>query len=197
MNKKYLIIGGLSALVLALVATSAASAYGGEFKNKGDKSSPEDRQAFVEVIESGNYEAWTSLVGDKPITKHINEDNFDRFVEMHNLIKAGDVDGAKEIRKELNLPVKKAVHKMGRKIKQNIPVEVREAIKEALDNNDYNAWAELVGDRPVAEKINADNFDRLVEMHELMQTGDREGANEIRKELDLHPMKRFLKNRMK
>ncbi|MFH1427474.1 MAG: hypothetical protein ABIG60_03010 [Patescibacteria group bacterium] len=46
--------------------------------------------------------------------------------------------------------------------------EKRAAIEAAFDSNDYNAWLEAVGsDNPMAEKINADNFSKLVEAHNL------------------------------
>jgi len=48
--------------------------------------------------------------------------------------------------------------------------EKHEAVQEALDNGDYNAWKEAVGENcPMLEKINEGNFSRLVEAHELRQ----------------------------
>ncbi len=57
----------------------------------------------------------------------------------------------------------------------------RAAVQEALNNKDYNAWVSAVGeDCPMLEKINEDNFPRLVEAHELKQQ-----AREIMEELGI------------
>jgi hypothetical protein len=46
----------------------------------------------------------------------------------------------------------------------------REAVISALEAGDYDAWLEEVGEsHPMAEKINEDNFSRLVEAHEIRQ----------------------------
>lgn len=66
-----------------------------------------------------------------------------------------------------------------------------EAMKEALDNNDYEAWKELVGDKPVSEKITEEKFSRLVEAHSLMQSGDKEGAKAVFDELGLKGPRKF------
>lgn len=58
--------------------------------------------------------------------------------------------------------------------------EQRQAILEAIENNDYNAWKELVGDRPIADQINESNFAKFVEMHQLIDQ-----ARQIGQELGL------------
>ncbi len=69
-----------------------------------DKPSKEKRQAIKKALEAGDYEAWLKAVGeDSPITKKINADNFDRFVEAYNLFKSGDKEGAAKIFKELGV----------------------------------------------------------------------------------------------
>ncbi len=46
----------------------------------------------------------------------------------------------------------------------------REAVRAAIEAGDYNAWVEAHReDSPILEKINEDNFPRLVEMHNLME----------------------------
>lgn len=59
--------------------------------------------------------------------------------------------------------------------------ERQEAVREALEAQNYQAWLEAVGDDfSITEKINEDNFSRLVELHELHQE-----AENIREELGL------------
>jgi len=74
---------------------------------------------------------------------------------------------------------------------QEIRAEMREArqvshesVKTALDAEDYDAFLDAVEDSPLAEKITSEaNFEKFVEAHELMQSGDKEGAKEIMNEL--------------
>jgi len=66
--------------------------------------------------------------------------------------------------------------------------ETQEAVKEAFDNHDYQAWLELMQDRPIVDKINGADFTKLVEAHELRQQGDFQEAKTIMKELGVkHP----------
>lgn len=68
----------------------------------------------------------------------------------------------------------------------NFDSAIHESMLEAIDNKDYDAWAELHDGRGrVAEAITADNFDRFTEMHDLMMAGDQDGAQKIREELGL------------
>ncbi len=60
-----------------------------------------------------------------------------------------------------------------------------EALNQALENNDYAAWKELIGDRPGAEKITEENFPKLVEAYNLMQAGKYEEARQIKEELGI------------
>lgn len=59
----------------------------------------------------------------------------------------------------------------------------RDAMHSAIENNNYAAWALAAGDRPITEKITANNFHLLVQAHSLREAGDREGARAIMKEL--------------
>ena len=62
----------------------------------------------------------------------------------------------------------------------------RAAVREAIENNDYEAFLEAVAGSPRAEVIDSEaDFELLVEAHELRAAGDREGAREIMDELGL------------
>ncbi len=169
----------LSAVGLSGFASVASADDGGQNQER-HRMDPETRQAWKQALENNDYEAWLAIAGDKPITEKINEENFSQFVEAFNLKEAGDFEGAKAIFDELGLE-KKPHRKHGPKMDP----EKRDAIKAALEAGDYEAWLAAVGDGPVTEKINADNFDQLVEAHRLMQEGDKEGAKAIFKELGL------------
>jgi hypothetical protein len=60
------------------------------------------------------------------------------------------------------------------------------AMEKAFDNNDYQAWKELMGDRGrVTEVITEANFTKFAEAHRLAEAGDYAGADAIRAELGL------------
>ena len=68
----------------------------------------------------------------------------------------------------------------------NYSSERHAAMEEAMENTDYQAWSELMSGRGrVTEVITEENFAKFVEAHQLAQAGDRDGADEIRKELGL------------
>ena len=68
----------------------------------------------------------------------------------------------------------------------NYSPERHEAMEEAFETNNYEAWAELMdGKGRVIQLINADNFAQFAEAHELAENGDLEGAKAIRTELGL------------
>ncbi|NQU99131.1 MAG: hypothetical protein HQ538_00170, partial [Parcubacteria group bacterium] len=58
-----------------------------------------------EAIESGDYNAFTEAIKDSPMQDKfgdkITEENFSKFVEMHNLKQDGKYDEAKVIADEL------------------------------------------------------------------------------------------------
>ncbi|MBD3281397.1 hypothetical protein GF391_01495 [Candidatus Uhrbacteria bacterium] len=125
-------------------------------------------------------EALTKEDGTMPkILETITADNFDRFADMHEAVMNKDFETAKAIAQELGLP---------EKFKANHPhfhtPQEREAIREAALNGDYETWFNLVaveGELPeFLQVINADNFARYQEMHQLM-----DDAKNIREELGL------------
>ena len=66
-----------------------------------------ERKAEIKAAMEEGYDAWAELVSEHPrgekLLEVINEDNFDRYVEMHDAIEDGDHETAKEIAKELGL----------------------------------------------------------------------------------------------
>ena len=68
----------------------------------------------------------------------------------------------------------------------NYTAERHEAMTQAFENNDYNAWKEqMQGRGRVNQVINEGNFSRFSEMHKLILEGKTEEANKIRTELGL------------
>ena len=62
----------------------------------------------------------------------------------------------------------------------------REAVRAAIEAGDYDAFNDAVGGGPLADAIESeDDFDLLVEAHELREAGDKEAAKEIMDELGI------------
>lgn len=176
----------------ALTFGSLVSAYGGnETAVQKRLFHPEQHAAMEQAIESGDYAAFREMVPEE-MGEMITADNFDQFVKMHALMKDGDREGAQALAEELGLPQR---HGMMKKYGEAFTPEMREAMNMAFENVDYDAWKALVGDKNVGESITADTFPQFVQMHQLLQAGDREGAQALAEELGF-PERPAMKHRM-
>lgn len=95
----------LALSVLALGGAGfTASAYQGDYSQKGPNYSEERHQSMTEAFAENDYNTWKDLMSGKGrVTDVVNEDNFAQFAEAHRLGLAGDVEGANVIRAELGL----------------------------------------------------------------------------------------------
>lgn len=95
-----------TALVLGGLVTfpSAVSAYRGDPGVEGPNCTEERHQDMEQAFENNDYNAWADLMqGKGRVTQVVNEGNFARFAEAHNLAEEGKLDEAKQIRTELGL----------------------------------------------------------------------------------------------
>jgi len=67
----------------------------------------------------------------------------------------------------------------------NYSPERHTAMQAALQDKDYQAWQALVGNRPIAQKINQENFAKFAEAWQLAQNGKLDEARVLRQELNL------------
>ena len=68
----------------------------------------------------------------------------------------------------------------------NYSPERHEQMEKAFENNDYNAWKNLMnGKGRVSKVVNEGNFNRFSEAHKLTEEGKVDEANKIRQELGL------------
>jgi hypothetical protein len=68
-----------------------------------------NRDAIEEAIEANNFKTWSTLSSEFDRGRAfevITEENFSKFVEMHNAMEAGNYEEANELRKELGLNVR-------------------------------------------------------------------------------------------
>ncbi|KKU56319.1 MAG: hypothetical protein UX78_C0010G0037 [Candidatus Amesbacteria bacterium GW2011_GWA2_47_11] len=105
MNKAILTISALALGAGVLFATvPSALAYRGDPNVQGPNYSPERHEAMEKAFENKDYNAWKELMkGRGRVTQVVNEQNFNRFAEMHQLRVEGKVDEANQIRQELGL----------------------------------------------------------------------------------------------
>ncbi|MFK7779792.1 MAG: hypothetical protein QM490_01480 [Candidatus Gracilibacteria bacterium] len=90
--------------LLATLTLSGVSAYKGDPSVQGPDSTTERHEAMTEAFTTSNYDAWATLMEGKGRVKDVvTADNFDVFVEAHNLAATGDLEGAKALRAELGL----------------------------------------------------------------------------------------------
>ncbi len=102
-TNKYII--GIAALAVFLTAGAATvSAYQGDYTQKGPDCTSERHDAMELAFNDLDYNAWQELMDGKGrVTQVINESNFNRFAEAHQLAQDGNYEEANTIRQELGL----------------------------------------------------------------------------------------------
>jgi len=64
--------------------------------------------------------------------------------------------------------------------------ETRLALDKAFETDDYDAWYEIVSEKPkITDYITEENFEVYADMHEAVMNGDMESAKELRQALGL------------
>lgn len=104
-NKTILL--GISALVLGGVtlAPRIVEAYQGNPSVQGPNYSVQRHEAMTKAFANKDYNAWKNLVSGNNgrVSQVINQSNFGKFVEAHDLALQGKTDEANKIRTELGL----------------------------------------------------------------------------------------------
>jgi len=148
-----------------------------------------NNEAMQTAIENRDYAAFLTAITNEDANVPMNfeaitAENFDRFADMHEAMQNNDFETAKAIADELGL---KQPGMRGQGLGQGMQIhtpEEREAIRAAAIAGDYQTWFNLVakdGELPQhLQVINADNFARFSQMHQLM-----DDAKSIREELGL------------
>jgi hypothetical protein len=104
----------------------------------------------------------------------LNDDQIAAFEEAKELKESGDKEKARDVL--IAAGVDEDVIKQVREAMR----EHADAVKEAIEDNDYSDFRVAVAGSPLADIINTEaDFDRLVEAHEFMQSGDKEAAKDI------------------
>lgn len=135
--------------------------------------SSEQRTAVIDAVKQRDYSAFKEIVGDEvPFAKNVTEENFDAFAE----------------RFEKHIENGEGFLKRGRSAHRKFHKNDGrfEAVKNAFETQDYDAWVEAVGEKhPFADMITEDNFADFIRMHELKKNGNFDEARAIAEEIGL------------
>ena len=160
--KKAHILGIFAVLLVGLIAVGAfASPFGGKGQGGGMMYG---NDAAKTALETGDYDAFVSAMneqGESGRFAELTEAQFNEMVERN------------EQREEQMAAMQ----------------ETRDAIHNALESGDYDAWhAAVISLDPVpelAEKITQENFDTYVKLHDAKEGKDWETAKGLAEELGL------------
>ena len=101
------VILGISALVLggAVIAPRVVEAYQGNPSVQGQNYTVERHEAMTKAFANKDYNTWRSLTANNNgrLAQVINQGNFGKFAEAHELALQGRTDEANRIRTELGL----------------------------------------------------------------------------------------------
>lgn len=105
MNKTILTLTAVTLGIGALLATSSSAlAYRGDLGVQGPNYSAERHEAITKAFENKDYNAWKEqMQGRGRVTQVVNDSNFAKFTEMHQLMLDGKTSEANAIRTELGL----------------------------------------------------------------------------------------------
>ena len=175
---------GIIVLTAAVVVAGAAFAAKTILANAEGDGTNQPHEQMKQAVKDKDFGAWKGLISERAnkMLDGATEENFNKATEAHQLMQDGKHEEAKQLLRDAGLPM------MGHGkdgTRDGMDPEARDAIKEALDNSDYEAFKELKADKPMSNKITEKNFDKLIESHNLREAGGHEGARVIMEELGL------------
>lgn len=108
MKTNKILMAVLAVFAISLMSFSAI-AYRGNTGEVGPNYNEDVHEQLQAALVAEDYDLWMSIREENNLPMQgkmfsvINEDNFDKFVELHNAKFAGDTDTVDEIRAELGL----------------------------------------------------------------------------------------------
>lgn len=101
MNKILLSVAFLLGGVLVL--PSVVDAYRGDPNVQGPNYTEERHEAITTALENKDYDTWSENMQGRGVAEKVNEGNFAKYIEAHQLSLQGDTEGAAQVRAELGL----------------------------------------------------------------------------------------------
>lgn len=118
------------------------------------------------------------------INVNLTTNQLEALETSQELRSAGDFDAARTVLEEANIN-KETMHEI-RSAMHQYKIQMREAIKKAVENNDFEAFQVAIVESPLAEKITSElDFEKFVNAHELMANGNFESAQKLFEELGI------------
>lgn len=118
------------------------------------------------------------------ITAGLTEEQQAAFEIARELREEGDVTAARDVLVEAGID-EDTLAKVRTAMHEERHAE-REAMKAALESNDFAAFIAAIADSPLADVITTEeDFQSFKEAHELMESGDKDGAKAIFTELGI------------
>ncbi|NMC51594.1 hypothetical protein GYA54_02605 [Candidatus Kuenenbacteria bacterium] len=105
-NKKILMPSFLGfAVLFGALGASQVLAYQGDYTQKGPNYSEERHVLMTSAFQNRDYSAWKELMAGKGgrVNQVVNQENFAKFTEAHDLAMQGKREEANKIRQELGL----------------------------------------------------------------------------------------------
>lgn len=115
----------------------------------------------------------------------LNEDQIAAFEEARELKESGDYKAARDVL--VSAKIDEDVMEHLREAMKGYRHDHNIAIKAAIEANDYESFRAAVKDSPMGEIIDTKaEFERFVQAHALIESGDKDEAKEIFDELGLN-----------
>lgn len=104
MNNRKILFASLFGITALAVGIGTQAYQGNPWIENPDCSNTERHASVTQMFENGDYESFKTLYADKGIAKRItSEDQFLKFVELHEARLAGDTDKVNTLKAELGL----------------------------------------------------------------------------------------------
>lgn len=158
-HKKRIVVSSIALLVLLAVTSGPLLVYGIIVSVEARDLVIQAKNAQIEAaILNNDFSAWYSLETDENLKSKINESNFSLYAEAYQLLQRGKVDEANLIKKQLSL-------------KQDFAAVATKslAIDNAVKNNDYKTWRQIVGNEN--PQVNVANFEQYAAAYKLIEAG--------------------------
>lgn len=124
----------------------------------------------------GATSASAHMMGNRPDFENLTEAQQAALDEAHTLRESGELEAARALLEEAGLPAG-PMRRGGD--------GAHEDVRAAIEANDYAAFVAATTEAPFADQVDEAFFAKMVEMHEAMEAGDADTANQIRDELGL------------
>lgn len=146
---------------------------------KTNKLKPYMFGALALALLLGASGASAHMMGNRPDLSNLTEAQQSALDEARTLRQQGEFEAAQSVLEDAGLPSGPLRRGDGAERGPHAPV------RAAIEAGDYAAFRVATADAPFADQVDEAFFAKMVEMHEAMEAGDVDTANQIRDELGL------------